>query len=166
MGITAYPRRDQVETRSDRFFSKDYMKVNTKRVIFPEYWRNPKHSVTHNQDLFKKQHLEGINSNQFYSSNPNITEKRRIFSFDVAAKSANFPHNHNRQKIRETQSLPQVKRKQIEIDSTLSLPEKNSSTRVSFNPRVSIHLFDLAEVEEAISKKSPVRGWWSHYLAF
>ena len=165
MGIVIDARNQQLVTRSDRCFSKDHKKADAKRVIFPEYWRDSNNFITHNhQDSSHKQHLNESDHNKFYHTKPNSREKRKIFSFDVKDKSVNFPHN--RQRFRGTQSLPCVKRNQTEQDSTLSLPEKQSPSRVSFNPKVSIHLFDLAEVEEAISNKSTVRGWWSQYLPF
>ena len=130
MGIMLDPS-DQVTTTSNIFLSKDHEKANAKRVIFPEYWRLPKHFIK-----------------CFFPLDPNFKEKRHAMVKLM-----------NRQVIPETQSLPYLKREKTELDSTLSLSEKRSSSRVSFNPKVSIHLFDLAEVEEKNSKKSPARRW-------
>lgn len=167
MGVVVYPRNKEVIRSNNELFLKHDENHNSKRVIFPEYWCH--HSKGHipgqQHDTHGKQPLDSMDHHSLHRSDPNLAGKRKIFDFGVPGKAVITP-TRNRNRIRGTHSLPYIKRNQIEIDSTLSLPDSHSSSRlVKFNPKVSIHLFDIAEVEEALSNKSPSR-WWSNYCPF
>merc|ERR1711982_19309 len=135
-------------------------KSSSSRVIFPEHWvNNPRHPIVH-----AKSHQYSVG--RCHHSDSNFFEKRRIFSYDGnnMKKGAGFPIPHG---IREVKSLPSnIYDKKNKLESSLGVRKKRGCLplSVSFDPKISIFLFDLDIERLSISNNQiRVEDCWSRY---
>ena len=158
---TVDAKHQDFKTSKNQIHLKHNKKVNSRRVIFGDYWCDSQHSsVTHKHQhsVINRQFSNGeSHHHHYYESDPNFMDKRNILNYSA------------RRRIREVHSFPSIGKNPVKLKSSLvSMRDRQRSLplSVSFNPKVSIHLIDFSE-ETFESKQSPsAGGYWSQYLPF